>query len=138
MIISAALAKRVGIAKGVGFVIGLAGFLTLPFIWPEADWMIRWGILLWYTTLGGIIGIFGSSTWHPILKMNLPWWVLAPSIGAWMNFVLTFFAYDTMAAAMLSIFGADGMLASPFWFASEGAVVGLVIAYVANKYGGDH
>ena len=84
MIVSPGLAKRVAIAKGVGFLFGLVGFLTLPYFWPEADWMVRWGILLWYATLGGIIGLFGVSTPHPVLKMNIPWWILAPVLGAWM------------------------------------------------------
>ncbi|NQU69191.1 MAG: hypothetical protein HQ514_01505 [Rhodospirillales bacterium] len=137
MIVSPGLAKRVGIAKGVGFLFGLVGFICLPYFWPEADWMTRWGILLWYGTLGGIIGLFGASTPHPVLKFDMPWWFLAPFLGAWMNFVLTFFAYDMMAEVMLSTFGADGMLSSPYWFVAEGAVIGLVISYVAIKFGGD-
>ena len=48
-----------------------------------------------------------------------PWWIRAPVLGAWMNFVLTFFAYDVMKAMMTSLFGADGILTSPFWFAAE-------------------
>ncbi len=104
---------------------------------PEAGWLIRWGILLWYTTLGAIIAVFGVFTWHPVLKLPMPWWVRAPVIGAWMNFVLTFFAFDVMRAMMTSLFGADGILASPFWFTAEGAVVGLVIGYVATRFGGE-
>jgi hypothetical protein len=50
---------------------------------------------------------------------------------------LTFFAYDTMKAMMTSLFGADGILTSPFWFAAEGAVIGLVIGYVATRFGGE-
>ncbi len=42
--------------------IGLAGFILLPFFLPEAGWLIRWGILLWYTTVGAIIGVFGVYT----------------------------------------------------------------------------
>jgi hypothetical protein len=33
-----------------------------------------------------------------------------------MNSALTFFAYDTMAAMLIAMFGEDGMLQSPFWF----------------------
>ena len=137
MNISPAIAKRIAVAKGAGFLFGLAGLITLPYFWPDADWMIRWGILLWYTTLGGIVGIFGVSTRHPILKMDLQWWILAPLLGAWMNFVLTLFAYDMLSAVMVSTFGADGVLSSPFWFAAEGAVVGLIIAFIALRIGGD-
>ncbi len=68
---------------------------------------------------------------RPTLRMR------APFLGAWMNFVLTFFAYDVMKAMMISTFGADGILTSPFWFAAEGAVVGLVIGCVATRFSGE-
>jgi hypothetical protein len=84
------LMTRIAVGKGVGFAVGLAGFLLLPLFAPEAGWLIRWGVLLWYTTLGAIIGVFGVFTWHPILKLPMPWWFRAPLLGAWMNFVLTF------------------------------------------------
>jgi hypothetical protein len=131
------LITRIAIGKGIGFLVGLVGFVFLPFFVPEAGWLIRWGILLWYTTLGAIIGLFGVFTWHPILKLPLAWWFRAPFLGAWMNFVLTFFAYDTMQAMMLSLFGTEGALASPFWFTAEGAMVGLIIGYFATRFGGE-
>ena len=112
------LTTRIAIGKGIGFLFGLAGFLLLPSFLPDAGWLIRWGILLWYTTLGAIIGVFGVYTQHPILKLPLPWWFRAPFVGAWMNFVLTFFAYDTMAAMLVAMFGADGIIRSPFCFIS--------------------
>ena len=131
------LTTRIAIGKAIGFLVGLAGFVLLPWFMPEAGWLIRWGILLWYTTLGAIIGMFGVFTWHPVLKLPMPWWVRAPFIGAWMNFVLTFFAYDMLKQAMEAVFGLDGVLNSPFWFVAEGAVVGLIIGYVATRFGGE-
>jgi hypothetical protein len=131
------LVTRIAVGKGLGLAVGLVGFFSLPMFMPEADFLLRWGILLWYTTLGAVIGVFGVFNWHPILKLPLPWWVRAPFVGAWMNFVLTFFAYDAMQAVMTSMFGVDGILQSPFWFAFEGAVVGLVIGFAATKIGGE-
>ncbi len=131
------LVTRIAIGKGIGFLVGLIGFVFLPVFLPEAGWLIRWGILLWYTTLGAIIGVFGVFTWHPVLKLPMPWWFRAPLLGAWMNFVLTFFAYDVMESMMLSLFGDLGILTSPFWFAAEGAAVGLLIGYVATRFGGE-
>ena len=131
------LMTRIAVGKLIGFLFGLAGFLFLPYFLPEAGWLIRWGILFWYTTLGAIIGVFGVFTWHPILKLPFPWWFRAPVLGAWMNFVLTFFAYDTMQAMMVSIFGEGGMLSSPFWFTAEGAIIGLIIGYFATRFGGE-
>ena len=46
-------------------------------------------------------------------------------------------AYDTLAAAMASIFGPEGILSSPFWFVAEGAIVGLVIGFAATRFGGE-
>ena len=53
------LTTRILIGKSIGFLFGLAGFVLLPLFLPEAAWLIRWGILLWYTTVGAIIGVFG-------------------------------------------------------------------------------
>ncbi len=50
------LITRIAIGTAIGFLFGLFGFIFLPFFLPETDWLIRWGILLWYTTLGAIIG----------------------------------------------------------------------------------
>ena len=131
------LTTRIAIGKGLGALFGIAGFVYLTAFPAEVDGLLRWGILLWYTTFGAIIGVFGAYTWHPILKLPMPWWFRAPVLGAWMNFVLTFFAYDAMAAVMVSTFGPDGLLASPFWFTAEGAVIGLIIGYVATRFGGE-
>ena len=131
------LTTRIIVGKTVGFAIGLLGLILLPVFWPEAGWMPRIGILLWYTTLGAIIGMFGVFTYHPVLRLPMPWWFRDPCIGAWMNFVLAFFAYDMLAAAMQSMFGPDGLIQSPFWLTAEGAVVGLVIGYIALRFGGE-
>ena len=58
-------------------------------------------------------------------------------MGAWLNFVLVFFAYDDMRAMLVSMFGTSGLLQSPFWFAAEGALVGLLIGYVATRFAGE-
>ena len=131
------LMTRIAIGKGIGFLFGITGFIMLPYFLPGADWQLRWGILFWYTTLGAIIGVFGVFTYHPILKLPFPWCFRSAVVGAWMNFVLTFFAYDDMQAMMHSVFGSEGVLSSPFWFALEGALVGLLIGYFATRFGGE-
>jgi len=131
------LITRIAIGKSIGLAFGLIGLIFMPFFLPEAGWMIRWGILLWYTTLGAIVGVFGVITYHPILKLPLPWWFRAPLIGGWMNFVLTFFAYDVMQQMLVFMFGQDGLFSSPFWFVLEGALIGLIIGYVATRFGGE-
>ena len=130
------LTLRIGIGKAIGFVVGLTGFILLPYLMPDVSWTLRWGILLWYTTLGAVVGVFGVYTRHPVLDLPMPWWIRAPFIGAWMNFVLTFFAYQEFKT-LFGVLGVAGPLGSPFWFAAEGAVVGLVIGWFATKYGGE-
>ena len=131
------LVTRVAIGKGIGFVIGIATFVFLPYVLPDASGLFRWGILLWLTTVGAFIGVFGVFTWHPILKLPMPWWFRSAFIGAWMTFVLTFFAYEEMQAVMVHTFGPDGLLSSPFWSVIDGAVLGLVIGYFATRFGGE-
>lgn len=135
------LMLRIAIGKAVGLAFGLIAFFTLPLALPDADLLLRWGVLLWYGTLGGIVGLFGVFDRHPLLNMPLPWWVRGPVIGGWMNFVLVFFTYDTMARAMAHVstkaFGDASVIASPFWLVGEGAMIGLLIAYVATRYGGE-
>jgi hypothetical protein len=131
------LTTRIAIGKGLGALFGIAGFIYLTYFPVDGEGLLRWGVLLWYATLGAIIGFAGVYTWHPVLKLPMPWWIRAPVIGAWLNFVLTFFAYDAMASLMASIFGPGGVLASPFWFAAEGALIGLVIGFFATRFGGE-
>lgn len=131
------LITRIAVGKLVGLIFGLAGFFLLPVFFPEGELLLRWGILLWYTTLGAFIGIAGVFDWHPVLKMPMPWWFRGPLLGAWMNFVLTFFTFDLMSGFMVTMFGEEGVLQSPFWLVAEGAVFGLVVGYFATRFGGE-
>lgn len=131
------MVTRIGIGKAIGFVVGLLGFVIVPSIVPDAQPMFRWAILLWYTTFGAIIGVYGVFTYHPVLKLPMPWWFRAPIVGAWLNFVLTLFIYDELKAFMTVMFGTSGGMASPFWFVFEGAIIGLMIGYMCTRYGGE-
>ena len=131
------LVTRIAIGKLIGLFFGLVGFIFLPYFLPDVGWLVRWGVLLWYTTMGAFIGVFGVFTYHPILKIPLPWWIRAPIIGGWMNFVLIFFTYDLMQDFMLAMFGEDDVLSSPFWFVLEGAIIGLIIGYLATRFAGE-
>ncbi|MCB1772053.1 MAG: hypothetical protein KDI88_00435 [Gammaproteobacteria bacterium] len=131
------LTTRIIVGKVIGLLFGLAGFVLLPYLWPGSELMLRWGVLFWYTMLGAIIGVFGVYDWHPVLRLPLPWWVRAPLIGGWMNFVLTLFTYDTLQAFLQHVSGVDGPLQSPFWFVLEGVLVGLVIGFFATRIGGE-
>ena len=131
------LTTRIAIGKTIGLAVGIIGFISMPYFWPEASTMFRWAILLWYVTLGAIVAVFGVYTWNPIFKFSMPWWFMGPWIGAWMNFLLALFIYEDLQAFMLAWPGPDGIITSPFWFSAEGALVGGVIAYLATRFGGE-
>ncbi len=134
---SQSLATRIAIGKACGMAFGLLGFLTLPYLSPDSDPLLRWGVLGWYITVGAVIGGFGVMTWHPALELPMPWWLRGPVIGGWMNFVLVLMAYDALAKIMTDSFGRNGPITSPFWFIVEGVLFGLVVAYLAARYGGE-
>ncbi len=131
------LVTRIAVGKLIGMLFGFLALMLMPYFFPDVSWRLRWGFFFWYTTMGAIIGVFGVMNWHPILKLPLPWWFRAPFLGAWLNFVLALIAYDLLAQMMLDLFGDMGILKSPYWFAGEGALVGLVIGYGATKLGGE-
>lgn len=129
--------SRLATGKAIGFVIGLVGFVFVPHFLPDAGWQLRWGILLWYTTFGAFIGMSGIITSVPVLNVPLRPWLRGALLGAWLNFVLVFFAYGFMSAMLVSVFGEGGLMNSPFWFAAEGALVGAVIDHFATRFGGE-
>ena len=131
------LNTRVGIGKAIGFLFGLLGFIFMTYFLPDVGWMFRWGVLLWYTAVGAMIGVFGVFTYHPVLRIPWPWWLRAPLLGAVMNSILVLFTFDDIQSVMTSLFGESGILSSPFWFAAEGAIIGLVIDYLATRFGGE-
>ena len=128
------LMTRIVVGKLIGFLIGVAGFIAAPSFGID-DMKIRIGLLFWYAAIGAFIGMAGVFTWHPMLKMRMPWWFMGAMIGAWMNLLLILFAWDTFAALM-----ADGVfwgVTSPWWGVTEGALIGLVIAGLATLFGGE-
>lgn len=131
------LTTRITVGKVVGLAFGVLGFLMLTFYWPEADPLLRWGVLAWYLTVGAMIGCFGVVTRHPVLRLPLPWWFRAPVIGAWMNFVLVLFAHEQFRMLLPIWIEPDSLLASPVWIVVEGALVGLVIGFAATLLGGE-
>ena len=132
------LFMRIAIGKSVGFVVGLLAFAALSLLAPASEVLLRWGVLLWYTTLGAIIGVYGVFSHHPVLRLPLPWWVRAPAIGAWMNLVLVMIAFDSFRVMMAEFPTLlDAGLGSPFWLVAEGGLVGALIGWLATKWAGE-
>lgn len=134
---NAYLIKRVGTAKILGLIIGLAGFLMMPSIWPDESMWLRVGILFWYGTFGAVIGVFGIFNEHPLLKFRMPFWFRGPLFGAWLNLVLAFLMHDKLVVLMPQLEGILAGFQSPFWIVPEGAVIGLLIDAVATKVAGE-
>lgn len=133
----ASLITRIAIGKSLGFAVGLTAFLMLPRLLPEASPLLHWGVFFWYITFGAIVAVFGVLTRLPWLGWPFPWWLRGAIIGGWLNFVIALLAYQYLVALFTAVFGADGLLQSPFWVAAEGALLGLIIDGLATRYGGE-
>lgn len=131
------LMTRIAVGKAIGLAVGLIAFFIIPVLWPDPDPFLRWGVLLWYTTLGGVIGLFGVVTYHPVLHLPMPWWARSAIVGAWFNFVLAFFVREPVGKLMADLFGAGSVMASAFWLVAVGLVVGWLIGFLATRLGGE-
>ncbi|RED53352.1 hypothetical protein [Aestuariispira insulae] len=131
------IVTRIIIGKLIGAAFGAGAFFLLPDLGQENSLMLKWGFFFWYITFGAIIGIMGIFDHHPVLRIPMPWWLRAPAIGAWLNLVLTLITYDLLQRILASYFPEGSALQSPFWFVLEGAVLGLIIGYVATRFGGE-
>lgn len=128
------LITRIAVGKLAGFIIGLAAFFMLPSFGVD-DLRLRFGVLGWYLTMGAVIGVAGVMNYHPVIKLAMPWWLIGPLFGAWLNFVLVLIAWDVVSPVIetANILG----LTSPWWMVGEGGVIGLVIAALATFFGGE-
>ncbi len=128
------LIRRLGMAKGLGFVIGLTAFFVIPQLWPEESIWLRIGVCLWYTTFGAIIGLAGIVNFHPLLKIPLPFWFRGIFLGGWLNLLLALLMYEKLQLMLGSL---NVPLNSPFWVVSEGMAIGLLIDGICTWFGGE-
>ena len=134
---NAYIVKRIGTAKVTGLVIGLIGFFGIPAFWPDESMWFRAGVLLWYTTFGAIIGLFGLFVEHPMFGFRMPCWFRGIVFGFWLNLVLVFLMHDKFTALLSQMEGWGANFSDPLWFAVEGSVMGLLIDAVATKIAGE-
>lgn len=133
---SGSIVTRVFVAKALGFILGAVGFFMLQFGIMNPDLFFNVGLWLWYTTLGGIIGLFGVIDRHPIFKFDMPAWFRGGVLGFFMNLVLTFFVYEEVTILIEKSF--DFSYTNPFfWLPLEGLIVGVLIDVIATHYGGE-
>jgi len=132
------LTTRIGVGKLAGFFVGLSAFVFMPLFLPDVSQMTLWAFLLWYTTMGAVIGVYGVFDFHPVLEMPFPWWIRAPLLGAWFNFVLLLFIYDQLSAYLASLpLSLGAFFSLPLWFIIEGGFVGLLIGWLCTWTGGE-
>jgi len=124
------LAKRIIIAKTIGFIFWFIWFVCLYLI-SKTDLMFNFGILLWYTTLWWIIWIFWFINKHPIFNIRISYYFRWIFLWAWMNFVLALFMYDNLVIFMMWTYFE---WFSPFWIILEWATIWLIAEYFATKY----
>ncbi len=130
------LMLRIAVGKSVGFVFGLIAFFALPMM-GEPDLMFRLGIALWLIITGAMIGLMGVVTYHPLLRIPLPWWVRGPLIGMSTMLTLWLVAHERIDAIVINMFGPDTILSSGAWIIADGLVIGLVMAWLATLLAGE-
>ena len=52
---------------------------------------------------------------------------------AWLNLIVTLFAFDTMQDYSMLVHLSFGMLSSQFWFVADGAIVGLIAGFASTR-----
>ena len=131
------LLSRLVAGKLVGLIAGLVFFFTMPQVWPSAELTPRLGVSLWYPLVRTVIGLVGIYRRHPVLQLPMPWWVRAPLVGAWMNFVLAFFCFPVLVGLYHDLWPSLPACAAPLLPALEGVMVGAMIGAIATCISGD-
>lgn len=120
-------------AKAVAFFAGIIVFLLLPGFVPDIDPLARWALLFWYPTIAGVAAASNVTDFIDIKFMRWQWWQRSVLIGAWLNLIVTLFASDTMQDYSMLVHLSFGMLNSQFWFVGDGAIIGLIAGFTANR-----
>ncbi len=132
------LTVRVVVGQLAGLAVGFAALALLIALAPETDVRIKIGVVLWFATIGTLIGTVGVFSRHPIIGTPIRWWVRGPVVGGWMNLLLVLFAHDELAAIARAALGSDSPVwTSPYWFILEGAAFGAIIGGLATLLGGE-
>ncbi len=121
------------ISKFTALVIGIILFLLLPLFDKNISQLTRWGILLWYPTVAGLIGAAALVTEEPFFNIKISWWLRGVLLGTWMNTLLVLFATEAMIDCAILFHLSGGSLLSPFWFVVDGTLVGLLFAFIVDR-----
>ena len=116
--------------KLIAFCFGLTLFFSIPDSASHSNEVMRWVILFWYPTLGGIVGI--SNAIKRDFIFDLPWWLRAPILGSWMNFMAVMLSQGDIQGFTVFVQLSSGFLSSPFWFVLDGLIIGTLCGYVST------
>ncbi|MXU66193.1 DUF4175 domain-containing protein [Oceanomicrobium pacificus] len=130
------LMLRITVAKIFGLVVGIGWAIMLTAM-PQAGIFDLLGYLLWWVTLGAMVGAFGVIDWLPVLNRRFTWWLRGPWIAGWLGLVAVMLAYGDMAALLQSYFQGFHLFNSPWWFVAACALFGLVCDLIATIAAGD-
>lgn len=131
------LLTRVAVAKMVGLMIGLIGFLLIPLIVPEAPSAARWGVLLWYPTMGVVIAMLEVLDNAEMLPWRAPWWLRGALVGGWFNLLSVMVGGEFMQTFVENLLEVEGPAILAYLFVPEGAAAGMIIAYLVMRFGGE-
>ncbi len=121
------------LAKAVAFLAGIIVFLLLPRFVPDIDPLARWALLFWYPTIAGVAAASNVADFIDIKFMRWQWWQRSVLIGAWLNLIVTLFAFDTMQDYSMLAHLSFGLLSSQFWFVGDGAIIGLIAGFTSTR-----
>jgi len=124
------IVKRVAVATSLGFILGILCFVYVGII-DGFGGSITWGVLLWYTFIGFIIGLIGTIDKHPIFGFHVIY-LRGILIAGILDLSLGLMAQNEFTHLF-------SFLPFPIEYACllEGIVVGVIIDGIATKIGGE-
>lgn len=128
---------RIIIGGIIGLILGIMTVDSISSFSPDISSNLKVCSILVYFTFGGIIGIIGISTKHPLLNFRLSWWIRSFLIGSVMHLILMFLAYDEISKFILTAFNNDIISISSFWFVPQGGFIGIIIGYLSTIIEGE-
>ena len=128
------LATGVAAAKGSGLAFGIIVALVAAVYDPMPKWELLLGIVLWYVTIGGIVGVSAGFDHLALYRVQKLWWLRGPMISCSMNLVLVLIAGLTVNEVSFLVELSNGRLSCPLWFvAIDGALAGIITAGITDR-----
>jgi hypothetical protein len=122
---------HMAIAKLAGLAVGLVYFFALPSLTDQIALNLRWGLLLWYLSLGAVIGLSGLALRQMMPRRRVPGWLIGAGVGLWFNFLAMVLGWQ-MIGELLAGFALPAELNTPLILLPEGIVLGGLIGAITH------